>query len=113
MPSIEDWAAKAARKIRSEHRGCKEGPTQERCAAIIATFTEPILKLLAESRREHHHQELDEIFGCCPRCDCKSWAAVARAQDAGELDAEPKPNSDGPCTCGADEWNARVDEALR
>lgn len=46
-----------------------------------------ILNLLAESRREHH--------------DC----AASMMIDGDDL-------NDYPCTCGADEWNARVDAVL-
>ena len=63
MPTINDWAAKAARKIRSEHRGCKEGPTQERIAAIIEMFAEPLIQPVK-----------GVAYMPVPRCDrCMHW----------------------------------------
>ena len=107
MSSINDWASKAAYRIRCEL--CKERlPSQERIAAIIATFAEPLVKLLAESRRAHRHTADGDVRDghCCPQCCCQSWP------DDPEGDFEPTPNSDEPCDCGADEWNARVDAVL-
>lgn len=105
MPSVEDWATRCARRIRSEmlvvvpaHEPTMVGlgPSESRIAAIIVLHAEPLLKLLAESRREHHRGYNDEMcdYPPCPRSD-------------GE------PFYDVKCTCGADEWNAKVDEALR
>jgi hypothetical protein len=114
--AMTDWAARAARRVLDEYQ---HRPTQARvdhCAAIIATFAEPLVALLRESRREHYHHNENDVHMpmlCCPRCTCNSWNAVAEAQDSGELDAEHEPNSDEPCTCGADEWNRRVDEVLK
>ncbi len=121
MASINDWAAKAASHIDAEIRlpsrgsGVAYKPTRERIAAIIATFAEPLTALLRDSRREHFHYENAGSYqerDCCPQCTCESWDAVARSQDAGHLDAEREPNSDEPCTCGADAWNARVNAAI-
>lgn len=103
--SINDWAAKAARRISDEfpdtyrvHNGEVGGRAYydemervwpdakiERAAAIIATFVEPLVALLWEARREHN-------TGCL---------AYSNYQP---------PYED--CTCGADEWNAKVDAAL-
>lgn len=52
--------------------------------------------LLRESKREHLH--CDDSYYCCNKCDSPDHY-------------EPSPHE--PCTCGADEWNKRVDEALR
>lgn len=94
MASANDWAAKAARHIIEElppHRGRQ--PREERIAAIIATFAEPLLKLLQEARREHDATYLDE-----------------------GNDHEPCPkhyDEDAiTCTCGANEWNARIDAVI-
>ena len=108
MASINDWAAKAAERIQEEcdgNFGCTV--SVERIAAIIATFAEPLIALLQESRREHYHFGGD-IPGtdCCPRCTCQCWPADP------EPDFEPEPNSKLPCDCGADAWNARVEAVL-
>lgn len=91
MASVNDWAAKCAEFILDEISENVQWrnrrlvtPSQERIAAIIATFAEPMLKLLYESRR--HHQ---------PPCH--------RVFDDDMTDV---------CTCGATEWNAKIDEAL-
>ena len=87
MPSINDWAARAAERIADEPILKKRDKQwEERVAAIIATFAAPILKLLEESRHVHYE---------CTR----------------EGDEENTTPDD--CTCGADEWNKKIDEALR
>lgn len=96
MPSIDDWAAKAADRIDDEypHARREQRPSVERIAAIVATFAEPILMLLAESRRSHHRGYNDEScdYPPCPASD----------EDV----------NDEKCTCGADAWNARIETAL-
>jgi hypothetical protein len=91
MPSINDWAAKAASIIMGEDRRARDA--EERIAAIIALHAEPLVKLLRESKMEHNATYLRE-----------------------ENDQEPCPkhyDEDATvCTCGADKWNARIDEAL-
>jgi hypothetical protein len=109
MLSVNDWAAKAAARILDEYAGARlPRNAQDHVAAIIATFAEPLVRLLNEARREHHHTaDGDPRDGvCCPQCCCQSWP------DDPEGDFEPTPNSDEPCTCGTDAWNARVDAAL-
>lgn len=103
MASIDDWAAKAVDYIHSTYLSSPR-PTRERTAAVIETFAKPLLDLVMESRREHEHG----LHGvrCCPQCCCESWP------DDPEGDFEPTPNSDDPCSCGADAWNAKVDAAL-
>lgn len=93
MSSVNDWTARAAREIVdnvSENVQWRNRrlvkPTEERIAAIIVLHAEPLLKLLQETRRE-----------CVPAC-----AAYGNYQP---------PYED--CTCGADAWNAQIDEALR
>lgn len=106
-PSIQDWAAKCATRIDEEFVTAKHRPSPERIAAIIATFAEPLMNLLRESKREHlHEQDTVGRSYCCPQCTCQSWP------DDPEGDFEPTPNSDEPCTCGADTWNAKVDRVL-
>lgn len=110
MTSIHDWATRAALRIKSERSA-----STEHIAAIIATFAEPLLKVIHESRREHRHVEL--VLGsiastpvpvtafCCPQCTCLSWGND-------EPDAEHEPNSDEPCNCGASIWNEKIERAL-
>lgn len=112
MASINDWAAKCAREISVEipHYLLSldaEARRDERLAAIIALHAEPLVKLLLESKREHVHDE--RCNNCCSRCTHESWPL-----DTEDVDEswKPSPNSDAPCTCGADAWNARVDAAL-
>lgn len=104
MPSINDWARKAADYIESEYCSKpRHPPTVDRVAAIIATFAEPLMKALRDSKQEHYH--CDDSFYCCPQCDCISRGCTP--------DLEPTPNnSDKPCTCGADAENARIDAVL-
>ena len=102
MPSINDWAAKAADRIindstvRAFYLGNFSKPpsveyTTERIAAIIALHAEPLMALLRETRREHN--DTDE--GYCPRNYPDHWT-VSKAK----------------CICGADAWNVRIDAAL-
>jgi len=99
-PSVQDWAARAARKILDDlvikHHRIVGVPTEERIAAIIVTFAEPILNLLHEARRTHdrgYHAESCD-YPPCPK-------------------SEEDADDDTKCTCAADKWNARIDEALR
>jgi hypothetical protein len=91
---IWDWAAKAGVYLHAE--GVRL--SSHRIAAVVSHFAEPLVKLLRESHREHHHHGREPLL-CCPRCTCKS-------PDGDE------PNSDEPCTCGADEWNVRLRAVL-
>jgi len=98
MPSINDWAAKAARRILEEKfilAQSKEGK-EARVAAIIATFAEPLMALVRESRREHGY--------LCVKC--KMTLAY------GGMPVPKEKIEEGTCTCGADEWNAKVEAAL-
>lgn len=89
---MEDWTAKAARRIRSEmlvvvpaHEPSMVGlgPSEERIAAIIEASAEPIVALLKESGRGVHSKGYNE-----EACDCP------------------------PCPKSDDAWNARVEAAL-
>lgn len=88
MASINDWAAKAAARIADEY-GIRKSHSLTReaqeshIAAIIATFAEPLVKLLKDRGTKAH----DVI--CAHYYD----------------DFED-------CTCGATEWNKKVEEAL-
>lgn len=100
---IEDWTAKAAKTIHEAF--IAEGGSsaakfviEDRIATIIATFADPLITLLRESRREHRH--CDDSWYCCKKCS---------AIDHGGLEDVP---ADAMCNCGADAWNARVDAAL-
>lgn len=87
MPSVNDWAMEAARRICIEVN--KLGPKvleqnrEERIAAIIALHAAPLVSLLQASRREHKTLS----------CAYIRWETRK-------------------CTCGADAWNARIDAAL-
>ena len=122
MATVKDWTAKAAEYILFEYPPPLERKKrQERIAAIIATFAEPLVTLLRQSVRTHRHDE--DMYGaawergekrqCCSRCTCNSWKGEDNAQAAGDDETDMEPNSDEPCTCGADEWNAKIDEALK
>lgn len=96
MPSIQDWAARAASRIDDEYKQHDElnWPSQDSIAAIIATFAAPILTLLNEARRTHDGK-------------CKVFeTATEDAEGILELDG-------ADCTCGVSAWNARINEALR
>lgn len=83
----KSWTTKAARKIAQE--SMHQRPSEERIAAIIATFAGPLVALLQESKREHQWDEDD-------KCD-----------KLNKIDPAEKV-----CTCGTDAWNARVNAAL-
>ena len=84
MPSIQDWAARAAKHIADSERKS----SVERIAAVISYFTKPLEDLLRASKRAH--------------------AETCSRVNEEESDLEP----DDLCTCGADEWNKKVDAAL-
>ncbi len=97
MPSINDWAMKAANKIVSELWGKKRAEVRpERIAAIIATYAEPLMTLLRETKREHGY--------LCIKC------TMTLAH--GGMPVPKEKVDEGTCTCGADEWNARVDAVI-
>lgn len=102
MPSVQDWAARAASRIDDEYpmkaSGYRARPSEARIAAIIATFAAPILKLLNETRRSHSNGWNEEV------CDSKP---CPKSKEDEYLTGDEK------CTCSADAWNARIDEALR
>lgn len=112
MPSVNDWAARAADRIDDEypHARGKRRPSVDRVAAIIATFAEPLVGLLRESRRLHEHYE-GQPQRCCPQCACESWIGDEQVETDDD-DEYPANRPDEPCACGADAWNARVDAAL-
>ena len=96
--STEDWAAKAARRIKQGIDAQVANHTylqEERIAAVIATFAEPLVKLLRESRREHSRTYLDEMNDY-PPCPLSDVDAIG----------------DEKCTCGADAFNAKIDAVL-
>ena len=121
MSSIKDWAARAAARIVMEDfvkvRGQEACDAAEsRIAAIIATFAEPLVVALRESRLEHHHCE-DDSWYCCGAC---THECEAVEEDPGHehsegccVDSHDNPKRvQGVCDCGADAWNARVGAAL-
>jgi len=96
MGSVNDWAAETANYI---HKYLTP-KTPERIAAVIAFHAEPLIALLRETERTHRHDALYHRT-CCPQCTCKSNDYE-----------EAEPNSDEPCTCGAAEWNEKIEKAL-
>lgn len=108
MSSIHDWAAVAAQKIRGEFRGCKEGPSQERIAAIIDYFSQPWTKLLREAKRGHYH--CDDSWYCCGKCTHPDHSD--ESEDYLPSHAGEASRKSGVCNCGAEEWNAKIDAAL-
>ena len=71
-----------------------------------------LLALLAESKREHAHCE-DDAWYCCRACRDPDHGLVAGEHLGEGHDTWPRdhPVVPGVCTCGAAEWNAKVDEA--
>lgn len=118
MANVNDWTTKAARRIRGDmdYWGDKLLPhdKEERIAAIIATFAEPLMTLLRESKRMHRHDtplDEDETNDCCPQCACDSWIGTERIMT--DNDEYPANRPGELCTCGAAEWNAKIDEVLK
>lgn len=113
MASVNDWAAKAAQRIINEPLNLKDRRSQkERFAAIIATFAEPLMTLLRDSKREHHHCE--DSWYCCGKCSC---SCMHLGDDSHEHDEDCWPSThsertSGVCNCGADAWNTRVEAVL-
>lgn len=106
--SIHNWASEAADHIVDEVSENVQWrnrrlvtPSVERIAAIIATFAEPLITLLNESRRAHRH---DGLYGktCCPRCTCHS-------EDDEESEANDPTHG---CNCEAGAWNEKIDSVL-
>jgi len=123
MPSVNDWAAKAAEHIADEflpqyQRSGKSKTLEahkERIAAIIATFAEPLMQVLRDSRREHYHCE--DVYYCCPLCTC----ACDNDEEDHEHDdsctifhiyGDRDGRRENKCNCGADKHNARLDKVL-
>lgn len=104
MPSINDWTAKAARRICDEP-GRKNA---ERIAAIIAVHAEPLVALLREARRPHYH--CDDSWYCCGRCQHPDHTWTDH-EYLSSHDGEAAREA-GVCNCGADAWNARIDKVL-
>jgi hypothetical protein len=112
MSSTESWTTKAAAQIVGEMRVISPdnsvfalGPTKERIASIIATHAESRIKeleaLLRESKRTHDRGYNEES------CDYPPCPKSNDDDNGGPGELEHK------CTCSADAWNAKVDEALR
>ena len=55
---------------------------------------EPLIALLREAKREHFVNEEECYYSCASLQPTESRLF-------------------GPCTCGADDWNARIDEVLK
>lgn len=116
ISSINDWASRAAERVRDEYRSAAEWgstPSQERVAAIIATFAEPLLKLLSEARRVHHHEK-DDSWYCCGACThpCENDEEDHEHDDSCCVEST-MDRVQGKCDCGADAWNKKIEEALK
>jgi hypothetical protein len=87
-----DWITEAAEEIFRKHelRALYTLPAKS-YAAIIAKHAEPLIALLKESKREYHGYDDDG-----DHCEKTNY-----------LDGTHS------CTCGTDEWNAKVDAALK
>lgn len=105
MPSVNDWATKAAQKICCDYTLARyvghasfvaDEEQVKELSTIIAGHAAPLVALLQESHREH-------IFALDSR------RGTLRAAIKG---CRAKFFPDDPCTCGADAWNARVDAIL-
>lgn len=99
MASVNDWAAKAAKRIVNEYGINKTHSLtreyhEDRIAAIIATFAEPLMKAVRDSKWQHSKGYNEESADYPP---CK------KSYEDGE---------DEICSCGADEHNARIDKVL-
>ena len=70
--------------------------------------TAKLLELLKESKREHHH--CDDSWYCCRACR-SSDHVLAEGEHLG-AGYESLPFEPGVCTCGAEEWNAKVNAAI-
>ena len=98
----KDWIREAATYIHA----CGSELTTEHIISIISTHAEPLVALLREAKREHLHDEGGDNFRCCSMCSCNDVKLNSRLR--------LEPNTDPrTCDCGADEWNARIDEVLK
>jgi hypothetical protein len=91
--NIRDWASAAAEYIDGEYSAglsARYQPRISRIASIIATFAEPLVALLRESKHEGSH---------APSCPS---SRMILGDDPGDYE----------CTCDARDWNTRVDRAL-
>lgn len=88
--NIQDWATVAASYVHGE--GLKN---VSRTAAVIATFAKPLMDALEAAKRPHHKGYNDESSDY-PPCPC--------SHDDSENEK---------CTCGAAEWNSKIDAVLR
>jgi hypothetical protein len=106
VASIQDWASRCALRIKSVEKGA----SVERLAAVIEVFAKPMLDLLKQARREHYH--CDDSWYCCGRCTHPD-----HSRDDEDFPASHESGSgnrvSGVCNCGADEFNAKIDAALR
>ena len=100
--SPTDWATKAAEEIISYVVVDHLRNPRKTIASILAAHAEPLVALLLEAKREHCHSE---DGSCCQLCFCndKVLDFYCRLVDNTAVRT---------CTCGADEWNARIEMAL-
>lgn len=91
---MTNWIQQAARHIENKYQ---LGDTEGGIASIIAEHAAPLTALLEESRRKHYH--CDDSYYCCKAC---------AHPDHPSKWIDPSE----PCTCGASDWNSRLDAAL-
>ena len=75
-----------------------------------------LLELLKESKREHDH--CDDTWYCCRACRHPDHMLADGEHLCTYLSERWDPSNDknikdGDCTCGASEWNAKVNDTLK
>jgi len=83
---IQDWATRAAGYIAAGDQYA----SVHRLAAIISYFAKPIVELLRQTIRQHNDSDIGT---------CKKVLTIGDSDDV-------------PCTCGADEWNKKIEKVL-
>ena len=71
-----------------------------------------VLALLAESKRTHMHCD-DDCWYCCRACRHDDHILIDGEHLGEGADTQGKSFKRGDCTCGAAEWNNKVDALLR
>ena len=99
---VNDWAAKAAKRIlacpavKSIVLKHEQEPAEACAAEIIRTYGKKLSDALRRCKKPHYHNSF-AFDMCCPMCK------------DGDHD---QPLQDAVCDCTATEWNALIDKAL-
>ena len=116
MTVPRNWIDMAAETIAGDPACCDISSSDASAIAeVVATFAEPLVSLLRESKREHYH--CDDGWYCCGKCLCRC-SSTAKDHEHFLEDCWPASHGGeaarvgGVCNCGADAWNRRVDAAL-